>query len=122
MPRHIMDSVIALYFERVHGRPYAFFHRNCFLKDFGHGMIPNYLSLSVFATAIRFSEDPFFSGKNHQVSDTFSYKAWQQIIEQYLVREDAADLTVIQAVTLLAIVEHTGNYDGVHGSEPQRLS
>ncbi|KAL2204289.1 hypothetical protein CC79DRAFT_1128877 [Sarocladium strictum] len=107
LPSHVIDSVIELYFTRVHGRPYAFFRESHFRGNYDRGAIPPILILSVLATAIRFSRALCFQGINHHVSDNFSSRAWQQILEQHLVRDDGLDLTVIQAVTLLAIVDYT---------------
>ncbi|WAO85916.1 Zn(2)-C6 fungal-type domain-containing protein [Fusarium falciforme] len=106
-PPEVVQSLVDTYFARVHNQPYSFFHRTSFYASLSTMSIPRCLLFAVLAYAVRFSDQPYFVGKVQQASDAYSRQSWLCVIEDHLSVDNNLDLSVIQTVTLLAIVDYT---------------
>ncbi|KAF4461510.1 hypothetical protein FALBO_11696 [Fusarium albosuccineum] len=106
-PPDVIHSLVDTYFARVHNQPYSFFHRNSFYASLANMVTPRCLLFAVLAYAVRFSDLPYFVGKVQQASDSYSRQSWLCVIEDHLSVDNNLDLSVIQTVTLLAIVDYT---------------
>ncbi|KAH7127890.1 fungal-specific transcription factor domain-containing protein [Dactylonectria estremocensis] len=106
-PSDVLRCLIDTYFSQVHNRPYSFFHRATFEQKLDSGAVPKCLIYAILALAVRFSNAPCFAGRAHEASSAYSRQSWLCVIEDHLSVDDNLDLSVIQAVTLLAIVDYT---------------
>lgn len=62
----------------------------------------------MLALAVRFSDAPYFAGRVHEAAAAYSRQSWLCVIEDHLSVDENLDLSVIQTVALLAIVDYTG--------------
>lgn len=62
----------------------------------------------MLALAVRFSDAPYFAGRIHDAAAAYSRQSWLCVIEDHLSVDENLDLSVIQTVALLAIVDYTG--------------
>jgi hypothetical protein len=70
--------------------------------------LPNYLLLAFAATAVRFSSEPCFVGRETEAMDCYAKTAWTEIIEQSF--SDGYDLEIhtVQAASMLGILDYIG--------------
>ena len=70
--------------------------------------MPNYLVLAFAATAVRFSSEPCFIGRETEARDCYAKTAWTEIIEQSF--SDGYDLEIhtAQAASMLGILDYIG--------------
>lgn len=110
VPESALQSAIDLYFLFCHNQPYSFFHESTFRNDFEHGLVPEYLVLSILTMSIRFSYDPFFHGRQEQLTTEYALRAWNLVLQQCFSTEEGLDYHAVQAATLLAIHDFTGKH------------
>lgn len=108
LPQQILQSLIDTYFVHVHNHPYSYFHEASFLSRFETNSLPQSLLLAVLASAVRFSSHEFFEGRTLEASEVYAKEAWLSVLTNDLTSEDTTSLHVVQAVNILAVVEHTG--------------
>ncbi|KAM5370952.1 hypothetical protein ACJZ2D_008265 [Fusarium nematophilum] len=106
-PPDVVQSLVDTYFARVHNQPYSFFHRTSFYTSLANMAVPRCLLFAVLAFGVRFSDSPYFVGKVQEASDAYSRQSWLCVIEDHLSVDNNLELSVIQTVTLLAIVDYT---------------
>ncbi|KAL3479636.1 fungal-specific transcription factor domain-containing protein [Aspergillus californicus] len=106
-PQHIQRSLIDTYFVHVHNHPYSHFHETSFRQSFDSSSLPRSLLLAVLASAVRFSKHEFYRGRTLEASEVYSRGAWLSVLTDDLTSEDTMSLHVVQAVNILAVVEHT---------------
>lgn len=76
--------------------------------------MPEFLLEAVIISALRFSNDPyfeddlFFVNKRKATADAFARKCWKHLSTRYVDGEEECSVSVVQAVTLLAIYEFIG--------------
>lgn len=109
-PPEVLAIVIDVYFSRCHNQPYSFFHEKNFRIRLIEGMIPDYLLFAVLATGLRFSKDPYFHGELHEASISYARESWRQIVSAWFATESDPDIQICQAITLLSVVDFTGNF------------
>lgn len=75
--------------------------------------MPGFLLETVVVSSLRFSNDPyfeddlFFVNKRKVTADAFARKAWKTL-SRIVDGEDDCSVSVVQAITLLAIYEFIG--------------
>ncbi|KAH8680352.1 fungal-specific transcription factor domain-containing protein [Ilyonectria robusta] len=106
-PPHVLRSLLDTYFSRVHNRPYSFFHQASFEQRLENEIVPKCLLFAMLALAVRFSDAPYFAGRIHDAAAAYSRQSWLCVIEDHLSVDENLDLSVIQTVALLAIVDYT---------------
>ncbi|RFU28893.1 hypothetical protein B7463_g7455, partial [Scytalidium lignicola] len=105
---HVLESLIDTYFSCVHNQPYSFFHEQSFRQRLANGVLPDYLKFAVLATALQFSENPYYNGARHEASTSYARKSWKQIVSVWFAPETDPDINICQAITLLSIIDFTG--------------
>jgi hypothetical protein len=108
-PPHVLASLVDTYFSRIHNQPYSFFHEQSFRQKLADNVLPDYLKLAVIAIALRFSEDPYYNGAYHEACTSYARESWKQIVSLWFALEAEPDIHICQAVTLLSIIDFTGN-------------
>ncbi|KAF2844675.1 hypothetical protein T440DRAFT_548047 [Plenodomus tracheiphilus IPT5] len=106
-PIKVLLSTVDLYFEHFHDQPYCFFHEQTFRQQLMSDQLPQYLIFTVLAIASRFSLDPFFGSCNPHVATKYASKAWKEIVRQCFDCDEGMDYRLVQAATLLAIIDFT---------------
>lgn len=99
------------YFRYSHNQPYSFFHNNSFRLKLEKEQLPRHLLLSVLASSVRFSTDPFFAKNRDPVAESYAMRAWRSIVSEWLADGREGDVTLVQSMTLLAIFDFTGILD-----------
>ncbi|GAD93729.1 hypothetical protein NECHADRAFT_44766 [Paecilomyces variotii No. 5] len=115
VPPPVLLSTIDTYFKYCHNQPYSFFHEENFRRRLSEGSIPDHLLLAVLATAVRFSEDPFFKGNTWEASTFYANKSWKSIVASCFARNETSNVMTVQTITLLAIFDFTAGHSR-HGS------
>lgn len=64
------------------------------------------------AVAVRFSEDPFFAGRQNEAMYRYAAQAWAVIIDQSFSDNHALDLHIVQAANMLGMVDFIGSASG----------
>ena len=115
LPKVTLDRIIDDYFRYSHNQLYSFFHEETFRRKMADGTLPDFLLEAVIVSALRFSNDQyfdndfFFMDKRKVTADAFARKSWKQITSKYVDGEEECGVSVVQAVTLLAIFEYIGS-------------
>ncbi|RQM04609.1 hypothetical protein DH86_00004083, partial [Scytalidium sp. 3C] len=87
--------------------PYAYFTEKDFSQRLEDEQLPSYLLMVIIATAARFSQDPYFEGRQQEVAERFCHKAWNEICERLFSGDDVLQITIVQATNMLAVVDFT---------------
>ncbi|KIW16505.1 hypothetical protein PV08_06560 [Exophiala spinifera] len=106
-PLSIVLALIDAYFRYCHCQPYCYFEEAFFRRKLQDGKVPSYLLKAVLAMAAHFSQDPFLDGNQQDMIDLYSRSAWDEIFEKSFSEDDTLDITVIQAINMLAVVDFT---------------
>ena len=62
---------------------------------------------AILANIVRYSDDPYFSDKIEAVT-TYSQQSWKGIVMPWNGLQSDAQLSVVQTILLLAIIDYTG--------------
>ncbi|PVH69713.1 hypothetical protein DL98DRAFT_623521, partial [Cadophora sp. DSE1049] len=106
-PSEVLNSLIDLYFTRVHNQPYSFFHEDSFRQQLALHSLPEYLLLAVLASAVRFSSDLYFGEAKAEALRLYASESWRQIVSVWFRLESDPDIHICQAVTMLSIIDFT---------------
>jgi hypothetical protein len=99
--------VIDAYFRFSHNQPYCFFHEENFRLHFINAILPEYMIYTVLAIALRFVPDlpePIL-----KMAGKYAAKAWKLVIPQCFESETGPSYRLVQATTMLSLVDFTGN-------------
>lgn len=105
IPKHVSTGLTDTYFRFCHNQPYSYFHEGRFRGKLTREVLPNHLILAVFATALRFSTDPFFGGNQNQISKTYAYLAWASLVGDWDELHESPKLEVVQTMALLVVFD-----------------
>lgn len=108
--KQVLTTLIDTYFTYCHNQPYAYFHEATFRQRFEEGALPAALLFAVAATACRFTEDPQYHETHSQAILSYSNASWNHIFQQSFSYEDDLDLTIVQAVSMLAVIDFTAGH------------
>jgi hypothetical protein len=111
VPLPVLLSTVDVYFQCCHNKPYSFFHEESFRRRLSDGLIPDHLLFAVLATAVRFTTNPFFKGKEPNIAVTYANKSWKSIVASCFAQNDAPDIMTVQTITLLAIFDFSVDLD-----------
>lgn len=106
----VLAALIDTYFTYCHNQPYAYFHEATFRQRFEEDALPASLLYAVAATACRFSDDPQYHETHSQAIHSYSNAAWTHIFQQSFSYEDDLDVTVVQALSMLAVLDFTAGH------------
>ncbi|OAL44863.1 hypothetical protein IQ07DRAFT_521321 [Pyrenochaeta sp. DS3sAY3a] len=107
MPDHAMlQSLADVYFRCCHNQPYCYFHEETFRRKMEHSLLPSYLLLAFAATAVRFSPDAYFAGRQHLAMDHYAKEAWAKLVDQSLSDDNPLNIYTVQAASMLGVVDY----------------
>jgi hypothetical protein len=106
----ILQSLADVYFVCSHQQPYSFFHEETFRQNLDNANLPAYLLLTFVATAVRFSEEPCFAGRQIECRDTYAKLAWSELMEDAFSDARNMDVRMVQAASMLGIIDYTGDH------------
>lgn len=102
------EILIDGYFRFFHNSPYSFFDEDYFRQEYRAGKLPPALQYAFFAVAFRFS--PSISiDKNPSQAQSYANMGWSAAMAQCFGNDEGPDYRMVQALTLLAIFDFTGN-------------
>lgn len=91
-------------------RPYSLFHEAEFRNKIELNEVPTHLLFALLASTVRYSSDPFFEDKAVAVA-TYSRESWKAIVMPWNGIRNDGELSIVQTILLLAIIDYTGEYD-----------
>ena len=108
VPSEILEAVVDTYFTFCHNQPYSFFHEGSFRHRLSTGSLPEYLILAVLAYGVRYCAHSYFANKSHEISVLYANQSWKSVVKNCFTANKAADLSIVQTVSLLALFDFTG--------------
>ncbi|KAL2822117.1 fungal-specific transcription factor domain-containing protein [Aspergillus granulosus] len=96
-----------IFFQHYHNRPYTLFNPTLFRRKAAAGHIPRYLQFAFIATAVRFSSQLQWKQRKQRTIDSYAQASWEMIMSSPDGLGDSSDVSVIQALALLAIIDAT---------------
>ncbi|KAJ5103938.1 Zn(II)2Cys6 transcription factor [Penicillium argentinense] len=109
-PTPVLKSVIDTYFQHLHNQPYSYFHESLFRQKLERNELPRCLVLAILASAVRFSSHDYYTGRTREAADAYARECWLAVLGEDLTAEGGLDLSTVQTVNLLAVVDYTGVY------------
>lgn len=104
----VLLSLIDIYFNCCHNQPYTYFHERTFRNRFEEGVLPDYLMYALAATACRFSEHEFYKDRQAEAIEAYASASWAHIFEHSFTSGDSLEIHMVQATSMLAVVDFTG--------------
>ena len=108
VPLPLLLETVDLFFLHCHNQPYCFFHEAKFRQSLSKRELPQHLLYAVMASAVRFSDNPFFEDKD-EAAEVYATKSWDSLVPSHITHNGVGDLQSVQTVTLLAIFDLTGS-------------
>lgn len=103
-----LQSLADVYFSCCHKQMYAFFHEGTFRQNLENAALPSYLLLSFVATAVRFSQEPCFAGRQAECRDAYAKLAWAELMQEAFSDSHSMDVRTVQAAAMLGIIDYIG--------------
>lgn len=103
-----LQSLADVYFSCCHRQPYSLFHEKTFRRNLANAAIPSYLLLAFVATAVRFSKDPCFEGRQTECTDYFAKLAWSEIVQEAFSDTHCMNIGIVQASSMLGVIDYIG--------------
>lgn len=108
-PMAVIRSAADLYFRYCHNQPYSLFHEESFRNRIEMNEVPAHLLFALLASTVRYSGDPFFHDKHGAVS-SYAQQSWKAITMPWNGLQSDAELSIVQTILLLAIIDYTGKW------------
>ncbi|KAK5209495.1 hypothetical protein LTR99_007743 [Exophiala xenobiotica] len=105
-PLDVILGACDVYFRYCHNQPYSLFHEESFRNKLSLGEIPTHLLYAFLASTIRYTEDPYFSDKVAALT-AYATLSWKSIVMPWNGIQSEAELSIVQTILLLAIVDYT---------------
>ena len=105
-----METIVGaadIYFRYCHNQPYSLFHEESFRNRLASKEVPQHLLFAFLASAVRYSEDPYYEDKMGAIS-TYSVQAWKAMVLPWNGIETDVGISIVQTILLLAIIDYTG--------------
>ncbi|KAI5777576.1 Zn(II)2Cys6 transcription factor [Geopyxis carbonaria] len=103
--RRLISRLIDVFFERVNGKPYTFFHEEAFRDDMIQDRVPNHILNSVCAVSVRYAPTQDLGNKSPQEhGEEFAALARSQ------VDSDEPTLDNLQSLLLLSMTYYAMGY------------
>lgn len=109
----VLHSLANVYFSHCHRQPYAFFHENTFRRNLEHDRLPYYLLLTFVATAVRFSQESCFAGRQTECTDVYAKLAWSELMQEAFSDAHILNVRVVQAASMLGIIDYICMYSSL---------
>ncbi|KAL4886821.1 fungal-specific transcription factor domain-containing protein [Aspergillus karnatakaensis] len=107
MAHSIFQEATTIFFHHYHAKPYTLFHPPTFHRKATLNQIPQYLQLAFIATAVRFSSQLQWKQRKQKTIDSYAQCSWEMIMSSPDGLGDSSDVSVVQALALLAIIDAT---------------
>ncbi|KAL3465071.1 fungal-specific transcription factor domain-containing protein [Aspergillus heterothallicus] len=101
----IFHEASEIFFTHYHNKPYTLFNAALFRRKASAGQIPRYLQFAFIATAVRFSSQLQWKQRKQSTIDSYARASWEMIMSSPDGLGDSSDVSVIQALALLAIID-----------------
>ncbi|KAH8803718.1 fungal-specific transcription factor domain-containing protein [Xylogone sp. PMI_703] len=101
----VLQSIIDTYFQYCHCQPYCYFQESSFRRRLSENTLPSWLLLAVAASALGFSDHPFYRGRQTEVSDAFAVSAWNEIREKMFSEDEFMTVYTVQATNMLSVID-----------------
>ncbi|KAF2210006.1 hypothetical protein CERZMDRAFT_113687 [Cercospora zeae-maydis SCOH1-5] len=95
------QSVLDIYFTFCHNQPYSFFHASSLRRKHFEGLLPEYVICAILASSVRFATGLLASTDCQFSAEECVDRAWQLLAPLCFGDLEHADVSVVQAVTLL---------------------
>ncbi|KAL2870372.1 fungal specific transcription factor domain-containing protein [Aspergillus lucknowensis] len=105
MANGIFREACDIFFRHYHNKPYTLFNPALFRHKAAHGQIPRYLQFALIATAVRFSSQAQWKQRKQKTIDGYAQCSWEMIMSSPDGLGDSSDVSVIQALALLAVID-----------------
>ena len=69
--------------------------------------MPTHLAFALLASTVRYSDDPFFEDKIAAVAG-YASQSWKSIVMPWNGIQSETELSIVQTILLLAIIDYTG--------------
>ncbi|KAL3475690.1 fungal-specific transcription factor domain-containing protein [Aspergillus californicus] len=96
-----------IFFRHYHNKPYTLFNPALFHRRVAQRQIPRYLQFCLIATAVRFSSHIQWKQRKQKTIDSYAQASWEMIMCSPDGLGDTSDVSVIQALALLATIDAT---------------
>ncbi|KAL4795150.1 fungal-specific transcription factor domain-containing protein [Aspergillus venezuelensis] len=90
-----------------HSKPYTLFNPELFRRKIDRGQVPRYLQFAFIATAVRFSSQVQWKSRKQKTIDEYAHCAWKMIMSEPDGLGDGSDVSVVQTLALLAVIDAT---------------
>jgi hypothetical protein len=101
-----LQSLADVYFSCCHKQMYAFFHEETFRRNLENESLPPYLLLTFAATAVRFSREPCFDGRQAECRDVYAKLAWDDLMQHAFSDSHHMHVPMVQAAAMLGIIDY----------------
>ncbi|KAJ5176252.1 uncharacterized protein N7482_002129 [Penicillium canariense] len=105
-PDKVFLEACDIYFRHCHNKPYGFFNAELFQQQAAKNQVPLHLRLALIATATRYSSRSQWRERKQSTIDSYARCSWELIVTSPNGFDDD-DVTVIQALALLAVIDAT---------------
>lgn len=106
-PTDKIRAAADLYFRYCHNQPYSLFHEAGLRHKIDCGEVPTHLLFALLASTVRYSSDAFFMDKN-SACQSYANLSWRAITMPWNGIQSDAELSTVQTILLLAIIDYTG--------------
>ncbi|KAH7064098.1 fungal-specific transcription factor domain-containing protein [Paraphoma chrysanthemicola] len=106
-----LQSLADVYFSCCHRQPYSLFHEKTFRRNLTNAAVPSYLLLAFVATAVRFSKDPCFEGRQTECTDYYAKLAWSEIVQEAFSDSHSMNIGIVQASSMLGVIDYIAGRD-----------
>lgn len=110
-PPHVIQAATNDFFAHCHNQPLSVFQEQRFRQQLEHDLVPQYLLLVVLASACRFSQHPFFTGRRDELISRYSRLSWNQLVARWLSERAVDTSSVVQAILLHCLIDIAGMRD-----------
>lgn len=109
-PPEALRSLVDVYFRHVHNQPYSYFQEANFRQKLALGLLPKCLIMAIIASALRFSNDTYYEDSIQEAIESYAKESWVYILKQHMTNDNSPDIHVVQAASILAIIDFTGEF------------
>ncbi|KAJ5232319.1 hypothetical protein N7468_005275 [Penicillium chermesinum] len=105
-PDQVFLDACTVYFRHCHNKPFSFFNAILFDQKVHNNQAPLHLRLALIASATRYSSSSQWKERKQSTIDGYAEGSWK-IITAPNVIDESDDVTVIQSLALLGVIDAT---------------
>lgn len=107
-PDQVFLDACNVYFRHCHNKPYSFFNAILFDDKVHNNQVPLHLRLALIASATRYSSRSQWKERKQNTIDGYARCSWELITASVGGIDERDDVTVIQSLALLGVIDATG--------------